>query len=345
MIKSIFKKNRVFVVAEAGINHNGNFNVAKKMILAAKGAGADAIKFQAFKTSELIINKAPKAPHIKGKKSFFELLESFELKEKEYVELAKFARKQKIVLFASVFDLKSLEVLEKIGVPLYKVSSGDLDNHLLLRAIAKTKKPVIISTGMGNLEEIGRAVKIFGDRRGTNRNGLGILHCVSLYPPRADEFHLEKIGILERTFPKHIIGYSDHSLDILIPVSAVVLGARIIEKHLTLDKKMSGPDQQSSADPEEFKKMVEQIRYLEKAVNKKKSGFTMVPREQKMKIAFRRSLVSDVLIEKGIIITEKLLGVKRPGIGISPTQISKIVGKRAKRDLPKNTVIKLSDLI
>lgn len=337
---TMFKKDRTFVIAEAGINHNGSFNLAKKLIVAAKAVGADVVKFQAFKTEEFIIKEAQRAAHVKGKKSFFEMIQSWELKDSDYVKLAKFAKRQKMMFFASVFGPKSLKMLEKIRVPIYKIASMDLNNYPLLRSVAKTGKPVIISTGMGNLDEIKKAVKILE----TGRGEIGILHCVALYPPEAEEFHLEKIGILQKAFPRHAIGFSDHSLDILTPVAAAALGARIIEKHFTLDKKSAGPDQQSSSDPKEFKKMVDEIRYLEKAVENKRSKFVVVPREQKMKAAFRRSLVSEVAVKKGTVISEKILGMKRPGTGIPPSEIGKVLGKRAKRDLPRNTIIKFSDL-
>lgn len=337
---TMFKKDRTFVIAEAGINHNGSYNLAKKLIIAAKKAGADAVKFQAFKTEEFIIKVAKKAAHVQGKKSFFELVQSWELKDADYVRLARFAKQQEILLFASVFGEKSLKLLERIHVPLYKIASMDLNNYPLLKAVAKTGKTVVLSTGMGSLAEIKEAVKILESGRGE----IGILHCVALYPPEAEEFHLEKIGILRKSFPRHAVGFSDHSLDILIPVAAVSLGARIIEKHFTLDKKMAGPDQQSSSDPKEFRKMVEQIRYLEKAISPT-AKFVAVPREQKMKAAFRRSAVLERVVPRGTVLTEKLVGWKRPGTGIPPSEFRRVLGKRVKRDLARNTIIKYSDLI
>lgn len=349
----MFNSSKTFVIAEAGINHNGDFNLAKKLVVAAKLAGADAIKFQAFKTEELLIEETEKTAHFKkGKKSVFEQLKSWELSAEEFKQLATFARKQKIILFASVFDLNSLDMLEKIGMPLYKIGSADLNNLPLLTEVAKTKKPVIISNGMGNLDEIKEAVKIFEGRKKRksirSKSNLAILHCISLYPPLPEEFHLEKIAILQKTFPKHTVGYSDHSLDIFMPVCAVTLGAKIIEKHITLGKNMSGPDQKSSADPKEFAKMVEQIRIAKKAINannSKTSQFILVPREQKMKAVFRRSIVSNVPIKKGVLITKEMLSLKRPGTGLAPSEISKIIGKKTMRDLPKNTLIAFKDTI
>lgn len=334
----MFKKKSIFIIAEAGINHNGDFKTAKKLILKAKECGADAIKFQSFKAEELIIEEAIKADHVKGKQSFFEMLKSWELADKDYANLAKVARKAGIVFFASVFGPQSLEKMDKIKSPLFKIASCDLNNHLLLEQVAKKKKPVIISIGMGDLKEIKEAVRILG------KNQLGILHCVSLYPPEPEELNLQRIAILKTMFPRHTIGYSDHTLDIIAPVAAAALGARIIEKHFTLDKKMSGPDQPSSADPEEFKKMAEQIRHIEKAVNPAKKSIVPGKREKNMRRAFRRSLVAHDFIGRGTKITADHLAVKRPGTGLPSSMIKKVIGKKAAKDIKKNQLIKLADL-
>lgn len=336
----MFKKSSTFIIAEAGINHNGDFNIAKKLIVAAKQCGADAIKFQAFKTEELIIEKADKAEHVKGKPSFFEMIKSWELSDDDYVKLAEYAKQEGIIFFASIFGKRSLAMMEKIGAPLFKIASCDLNNHQLLRAVAKAKKPTIISVGMGDIKEISQAVKILEK----NQNELGILHCVSLYPPRAEELNLQRITLLKQKFSKQIIGYSDHTLDIFAPAAAVLLKARIIEKHFTLDKNMPGPDQPGSADPAEFKKLVEQIRFLEKAVNDKKK-IAPGEREKEISKAFRRSLVAETDIKKGAKITEAMLGVKRPGTGIPSAKIGKVINKRAKINIARNTIIKYADLI
>lgn len=336
----MFKNHSTFIIAEAGINHNGDFKIAKKLIAAAKKCGADAVKFQSFKTEELIIEKSQKAEHIRGKQSFFEMLKNWELADDDYIRLANFAKKEGIIFFASVFGKRSLDMIKKIGVPLYKIASCDLNNHYLLKEVAKTKKPIIISVGMGNIDEISQAVKILEK----NNNELGILHCVSLYPPQAEELNLQRIVLLKKKFSKHVIGYSDHTLDIFVPASTILLGARIIEKHFTLDKKMSGPDQPSSADPVEFKRMVDEIRFLEKAIKHKEKKIVPGAREEKMKKAFRRSLVANEAIAKGIIITGKMLGIKRPGTGIPSSAIAEVVGKRAKVNLAENAIIKYSDL-
>ena len=337
----MFKKNSVFIIAEAGINHNGDLETAEKMVLAAKKCGADAIKFQSLKAEELIIEEAGKAEHIKGKQSFFEMIKSWELSENDYKKLADFAKKEGIIFFASVFGKQSLNIMKKAGMPLYKIASCDLNNHFLLKEVAKTRKPVIISTGMGDIKEIKEAVKIL--EKGSKK--IGILHCVSLYPPEAQELNLQRIQLLEKIFPKYVIGYSDHTLDILAPAAAVALGANIIEKHFTLDKNMPGPDQPSSADPAEFKKMIEQIRFLEKAINRAEKNILPGKRESEMRKIFRRSLVANEEIAEGSIITAAKLGIKRPGTGIPASQIEKVIGKKAKRNLEKNTILKFGDLI
>jgi len=336
----MFKKNSTFIIAEAGINHNGDLQIAKKLIAVAKNCGADAVKFQSFKTEELIIEESKKAEHVKGKQSFFEMIQSWELSDKDYIELAKYAKKIGIIFFASVFGRRSLEVMEQVKAPLYKIASCDLNNHFLLKEVAKTKKPIIISVGMGNINEISQAVKILEK----NNNELGILHCVSLYPPQAQELNLQRIALLKKKFSKHIVGYSDHTLDIFTPVSTILLGAEIIEKHFTLDKNMPGPDQLSSANPAEFKKMVEEIRFLEKAINHQEKKITPSVREKKMSKVFRRSLVAEIKIPQNTVITENMLGVKRPGTGIPSLAMDKVIGKKAKINLAKNTIIKYSDL-
>ncbi|MFA5317855.1 MAG: N-acetylneuraminate synthase family protein [Patescibacteria group bacterium] len=336
----MFKKNSTFIIAEVGINHNGNLKIAKKLITAAKKCGADAVKFQSFKTEELIIKESKKAEHVKGKQSFFEMIKSWELSDSDYIKLADFAKKEGIIFFASIFGKQSLNIMEKIKAPLYKIASCDLNNHYLLKKVAKTKKPIIISVGMGDINEINQAVKILEK----NNNELGILHCVSLYPPQAQELNLQRIALLKKKFPKHIVGYSDHTLDIFTPASTILLGAEIIEKHFTLDKNMPGPDQPSSANPAEFKKMVEEIRFLEKAINHQEKKITPSAREKKMSKVFRRSLVAEINIPKNTVITEAMLGVKRPGTGIPSSVMDKVIGKKAKINLIKNAMIKYSNL-
>jgi len=193
---------------------------------------------------------------------------------------------------------------------------------------------------MGSMGEIKQAVKIL--EKGTKE--IGIMHCVALYPPQADEFNLQKITMLKKNFPKYAIGYSDHSLNIFVPVSTILLGARIIEKHFTLDKNMPGPDQPSSANPKEFKQMVEEIRFLGKAINLNEKNIKISARENEMKKVFRRSLVANQPIAKGEKIKEEMLGIKRPGTGIPSSEINKVIGKKAKRDLAKNEIIKYAEL-
>ena len=341
----MFKKGHIFVIAEAGINHNGDIEIAKKLIVSAKRCGADAIKFQSFKTDELIMENPPGAGHDLFKdqngKSLFEMLKDSELSDEDYKELAIFARKEKIVFFTSVFGNRSLAVQEEIGSPIIKIASCDLNNHHLLKQVAKTGKPVIFSVGMGNMAEIKQAVKIL--EKGTKK--IGILHCTALYPPEAKDLNLQAIGILKKAFPKYATGYSDHTPDIFVSVSTAALGARIVEKHFTLDKKMPGLDQARSIDPAELKKMVEEIRYLEKAINFDEEEIVTGKNEMMMRQFMRRSIVTDRDIAKGTKITEDMLAIRRPGTGVPSSEMDKVVGKKARRNLVKNSIIKFSDLI
>lgn len=341
----MFKKGHTFIIAEAGINHNGDIEIAKKLVVRAKECGADAIKFQSFKTDELIMENPPGTKHDlfkdKNGKSLFQILEESELSDDEYVELGKFAKEQGIIVFNSIFGKRSLEVALKMGAPLLKIASCDLNNHYLLKMVAKTKKPVILSVGMGDMKDIKEAVKIL-EKGGTKE--IGILHCTTLYPPKAEDLNLQSIGILQKTFPKHTIGYSDHTFGVFVSVSTIPLGAKIIEKHFTLDKAMPGFDQAWSIDPSELKQMVDEIRFLEKSINFKEKNIVVGKNEMGMRQFMRRSIVTDKDILKGTKITEDMLGVKRPGTGIPSGEMDKVIGKRATRDLPRNTIIKYSDL-
>ncbi|MDO8493070.1 MAG: N-acetylneuraminate synthase family protein [bacterium] len=341
----MLKYDRTFIIAEAGINHNGDIEIAKKLITAAKECGVDAIKFQSFKTDELIMENPPGTKHDLFKdqngKSLFDMLVDSEMSDDNFMKLAEFAKKEGIILFNSVFGRRSLDVAVKMGVPLFKVASCDLNNHYLLKMVAKTKKPVIFSVGMGDMKEIKEAVKIL-EKGGIKE--IGILHCTALYPPTASDLNLQAIGILKKAFPKNTIGYSDHTPGIFVSVSTIPLGAKIIEKHFTLDKNMSGLDQARSIDPAELKQMVKEIRYLEKAVNLNEKNIVISKSEKDMRQFMRRSIVADKAIDKGAKITEDMLGVKRPGTGLSSSEMDKVVGKRAKRNLLRNTIIKHSDL-
>jgi N,N'-diacetyllegionaminate synthase len=330
----------VFVIAEAGVNHNGSLEMAKKLIDAAKDAGADAVKFQAYKTDRLVTREAQKAEYQKkvGKSnSQYDLLKKLELGENEIRELFHYSKKKGIIFLASAFDVESVELLDLIGVSALKVASGEITNFPFLECIAEKRKPVIISTGMSSLSEIEGAVDVFTAK---GCKDIILLHCVTSYPAKFENLNLKKIVFLKEHF-NFPIGFSDHTIGTVIPVAAVTLGSALIEKHLTLDKSLEGPDHSASLEPSEFKQMVNDIRVTEKAL------FDSTERsveEEEIKKLVRKSIVAKVSIKKGTLISEGLLDFKRPGTGISPQFLNKVVGKHAKSDIALDELVTLDKL-
>lgn len=324
----------VYIVAEAGINHNGDMELAKRMIDVAKETGADAIKFQAFKTEELLSKKYLEIPHHRGKEDLFDLVKSTELSQGDFEEISKHAKKRKITFFSSALDKESADFLLKLNVPIMKIASCDLTNIPLISYIAKLALPIILSTGMASLGEIEEALNTM---HSCNNEKVILLHCVSSYPAPIEEVNLRVINTLSQIFQVPV-GFSDHTHSLSVPIVAVALGARVIEKHLTLDKKMPGPDHKASADPEEFGRIVEGIREVELALG----SFTKKPTqsEEKIKKAMRRSIVARKKIRAGTKLTEEMLSIKRPGTGIPPNFLEGLLGKTAKRDIPEDEVIK-----
>jgi N,N'-diacetyllegionaminate synthase len=330
----------VFVIAEAGVNHNGSLEMAKKLVDAAKEAGADAVKFQAYKTEHLVTKEAQKAEYQKKvgqSNSQYDLLKKLELGESEIRELFHYSQKRGIIFLASAFDLESVELLDQIGVSAFKVASGEITNFPLLECIAEKRKPVIISTGMSSLSEIEEAVSVFTAK---GCNDIILLHCVTSYPAKFENLNLRKIEFLREHFD-FPIGFSDHTVGTVIPVSAVSLGAVLIEKHLTLDKCLDGPDHSASLEPSEFRQMVNDIRVTEKALVDSSERSV---EEEKIKKLVRKSIVAKVLIKKGTMIFEGLLDFKRPGTGISPKFLLKVVGKYAKSDIAPDEQVTLDKL-
>lgn len=325
----------VFIIAEAGVNHNGSLKMAKKMVDAAKSSGADAVKFQTFKTENLVTVNAPKASYQKitvSAKSQFEMLKSLELSESNFVELFNYCKKKKIIFLSTPFDPESAEFLYKLGVPLFKISSGELTNTPLLIQIARYKKPIILSTGMSTLREVEEAVKAIYS---TGNKKLILLHCTSNYPAKFQDVNLKAIETLRKVF-KVSVGYSDHTEGIHVSIAAIAIGACVIEKHFTLDKNLQGPDHKSSLEPEELHEMVKNIRVLEKAMG---SGVKVPAKsENEVKKISRKSVVASKDIEKGVRLTENMLVLKRPGIGIEPKYLNKIIGKRLRFNVEKDCV-------
>lgn len=333
--------NRTFIIAEAGVNHNGDIDIAKELIDVAAETGVDAIKFQTFRTEELVTKNAPKADYQKkttGDGNQYEMLKKLELSYEEHLILKKYCEDIGIIFLSTPFDFKSVDLLKEINMPIYKISSGDITNIPLIKYIAKINKPIILSTGMSNLGEVEEAV---GAIKQYSNNDIHILHCTSNYPTAYEDVNLNSMITLKNAF-KLPVGYSDHTEGVEIPIAAVAMGATIIEKHITLDKKMEGPDHKVSLEPIELKKMVDSIRNIEKAFG---DGIKRCSKnEEHSKIVGRKSIVARVNISKNEVITYDMLNIKRPGNGVEPKYIDNFNGKIALEDIQKDTLIKWSQV-
>lgn len=328
---------RTYIIAEAGVNHNGDFELAKKMILDGKKAGVDAVKFQTFKAGNLVASNAKKAEYqlksTDNKESQQDMLKKLELSFREFCLLKEYAAELDIDFISTPFDEESVDFLDTLNMPFWKIPSGEITNLPYLYKIAKTKKPIILSTGMCTLEEIGEALDIFGDY---NREDITVLHCNTEYPTPFEDVNLNAMKTLKEKF--HVkVGYSDHTQGIEIPIAAVALGAEVIEKHFTLDKNMPGPDHKASLDPDELKEMVKAIRNIEIALG---NGEKYPSESEKKNIAVaRKSIVAKKDIKKGDIFTEENITTKRPGNGISPMEWFKVLGIKAIKDFQKDELI------
>lgn len=326
-----------FIIAEAGVNHNGDVNLAKKLIDVAKEAEADAVKFQTFKAENLVSKCAEKAEYQKettdAKESQFEMIKKLELSQSDFAELFDCAQKKGVIFLSSPFDKKSVDLLDELGVSAFKVPSGEITNFPLLKHIARKKKPIIISTGMSTLGEIEDALEVI-HKEGAKE--IALLHCITAYPARVEDVNLKAIETLRCKF-KLPVGLSDHTLGITIPIAAVVLGASIIEKHFTLDKSMPGPDHKASLEPEELKQMVKAIREVEKAMGD--GNKTPTEEEKQIQKIARRSIVASVDIPEGTIITKEMLAIKRPGTGLEPQYIDMVIGRKTRKSINANELV------
>jgi N-acetylneuraminate synthase/N,N'-diacetyllegionaminate synthase len=326
-----------FIIAEAGVNHNGSVELAKKLVDTAKEAGADAVKFQTFKADNIVIKNAEKAEYQKettgAEESQYEMIKKLELTEYDFRELADYAKEKDILFLSSPFDKESGDLLDEINVPAFKIGSGEITNFPLLRYIAKKGKPIILSTGMTTLGEVEEALNVI--RNGGVKDVI-LLHCVSNYPAKIEDVNLKAIETLKQAF-KIPIGFSDHTLGITASIAAVASGACVIEKHFTFDRNLPGPDHKASLEPGELKEMVVAIRDVERALG---DGIKKPTKEEEVikKIA-RRSVVAKGDMPKGTIITEDMLDVKRPGTGIEPEYMEWFIGKRAKEDIKKDELM------
>jgi len=339
--KLIGENKPCFIIAEAGVNHNGDLDLAKKLVDFAKEAGADAVKFQTFKAEDMVIKEAEMAEYQKkniGKRqSQMQLLKNLELKYECFKELKEYCVQKKIIFISTPHTSDAADFLDSF-VSVYKIASPDITNMPLLEKIGQKKKPIILSTGMADLEEIREAVGIISKQRNKE---IIILHCTSNYPCPLDEVNLKAMKTLEKEFDC-LVGYSDHTLGFKVPIMAVAMGASVLEKHFTLDKNMAGPDHKASLNPEELKEMIKSVRKTEKILG---SGIKK-PFESERIIGklVRKSLVARKDIDKGSIIKENMLEIKRPGTGISSKEIKKVIKRKAKKRIKKGQLINWRDL-
>ncbi|MBU1486604.1 N-acetylneuraminate synthase family protein [bacterium] len=323
--KLIGKGEPVFIIAEVGQNHNGDMDLAKRLIKEAARAGADAVKFQTIFAEGLVAEDDPG----------YERLKALEFGPGQHQELSKAAKEAGIIFFSTPFDEEGVDLLGKIDVPAYKIASGDLTNLPLIEYVAQKRRPVIISTGAAGMEEVQEAVAAVGHKE------IILLHCVSNYPARLSDTNLRAIQEMEETF-KVIVGFSDHTRGIIASMAAVALGASVIEKHFTLYKALPGPDHCLSLDPEEFQAMVRDIRMVEEALGNpaKEPAASELPIQ---KLA-RRGLKAKIEIKEGESITGEMVAILRPETGIEPKHIKEVMGRRAKKTIKKNEAITWSAL-
>jgi N,N'-diacetyllegionaminate synthase len=332
---------RVKIIAEAGVNHNGSIELAKKLIDVAVAAGADCVKFQTFKAENLVTTTAPKASYqienTGNNSSQYEMLKKLELSYPEFEELKKYSLASGIEFISTPFDPESIQFLKNLGMPFFKVPSGEITNYLYLSEIAATKLPVVLSTGMATVEEIVDAVNLLR-QHGYNADNLTILHCTTEYPAPWDEVNLKAMSSLAELLQLPV-GYSDHTEGIEVSIAAVALGATIIEKHFTLDRNMEGPDHKASLEPAELKALVKGIRNIEQSMGDGKKAPTK--HEVLNRPIARKSLVAIKPIKKDEPLTLQNVGTKRPGTGLSPMLWPTLDGKKSPRDFKQDELITL----
>lgn len=332
---------RPFFIAEIGINHNGNLLLAKKLIHKAKSLGADAVKFQSFKKKNLWIegfykNKKADFKFDNKTKNLEDIIDRISLSEANQKSLSEYCKKKKIIFSSTPLDLKAVDFLESLRVPFFKIASMDLNHHLLLKKIASTGKPIILSTGFASIKEIEEAINII--KKKNTKSKIALLHCISAYPPRDDQINIQNINYLRKHFNLPI-GFSDHTIGISASLSAISNGACIIEKHFTLDKESVGWDHKISATPSELKIIVKEGIRINKMLGSEKRIISTT--EQKFKKNMRRSIVTETFIKKGSIIKLENINFKRPGTGIEPPNYLKIINKKiAKKNLAPDILLK-----
>lgn len=334
----------VKIIAEAGVNHNGDINLAKELINIASDANADYIKFQSFKAENLATKEAEKSDYqksnTKNNDTQYNMLKSLELSKKDHIELINYCQYKDIKFLSSAFDLDSLDFLLKLECELIKIPSGEINNYYYLEKISHQEIPVILSTGMSTINEIESAIKILTSNK-LSINDITILHCNTEYPTPMIDVNLKAMLKIRERFNVDI-GYSDHTLGIEVPIAAVALGARVIEKHFTIDRSLEGPDHACSLEPLELKNMIDAIRNIEIACSGDGNKYPTAS-EIKNKLIVRKSLYSSKDIKKGTKLTRDMIIALRPGDGISPMEIPNLVGRTLKRNLKISEKITYED--
>ena len=330
----------IFIIAEAGVNHNGSLDLAVQMVEVAVGAGADAVKFQTFKAEKFITASALKAEYQKqttsSARSQLEMVRDLELDESAHERLLQYCREKGIVFLSSPFDLESIDLLDRLGMKIFKIPSGEITNLPYLRKLGGLRKKLIMSTGMADLTEIEDALLVLM-QSGTAPESITVLHCNTEYPTPFEDVNLRAMLTIKAAFPGIQVGYSDHTPGIEVSIAAVALGAKVIEKHFTLDRNMEGPDHRASLEPEELKSMVMAIRNIEKAMG---NGIKCPsPSEVKNKFIARKSLVATQAIKTGERFSADNITAKRPGTGISPMSWDEVLGQFAQKDYEKDELI------
>ena len=328
----------VYIIAEAGVNHNGSFDLACRLVDAAKAAGADCIKFQTFRSQNLVSRNAGKADYQKdttGDGSQADMLSKLELSYDAFSRLKQYCEEVGITFLSTPFDLESVAFLDALGVPFWKIPSGEVTNLPYLEALAKTGRPVVMSTGMCEMGEIEAALRVLRENGTTD---IRLLHCNTEYPTPFADVNLRAMETMRRAFGVEV-GYSDHTKGIEVPIAAVALGATIIEKHFTLDRNMDGPDHKASLEPDELAAMVSAIRNIEQALGSGEK--TASPSERKNIAVVRKSIVAKRAIKQGEVFSEENLTAKRPGTGISPMRWFEVIGQVAAKDYMRDEIIVL----
>lgn len=328
----------VYIIAEAGVNHNGSFDLACRLVDAAKAAGADCIKFQTFRAQNLVSRNAGKADYQKdttGDGSQADMLSKLELSYDAFSRLKQYCEEVGITFLSTPFDLESVAFLDALGVPFWKIPSGEVTNLPYLEALAKTGRPVVMSTGMCEMGEIEAALRVLREH-GTS--DIRLLHCNTEYPTPFADVNLRAMETMRRAFGVEV-GYSDHTKGIEVPIAAVALGATLIEKHFTLNRNMEGPDHKASLEPDELAAMVSAIRNIEQALGSGEK--TASPSERKNIAVVRKSIVAKRAIKQGEVFSDENLTAKRPGTGISPMRWFEVIGQVAAKDYMRDEIIVL----